>query len=206
ASAADAAASAARATTIRAARRAMWLGSASAVEDLLPRTGHVPEIRREPALRLLEGNGLAGGVVLDLVEGDAADGDVARERMRKIDAADGRGRRHRERLGQRYGRCILGPEEIEELALLRVVWTGGVAERRANAAEPLRSELVAREPLVRLVPGAAHELVKVLGERLGEAVGEGLDPDRAVVGVFGLGGGGGPVRPAEGGPQRAHGG
>ena len=94
------------------------------------------EIRSQPALDLGDGLCLPRRVVLELVGPDPADGEVPRRRMTQIDPADGRGRRHREALGE------LDPEparaeELEELPLLAVVRTGRIAERGPDAAEPL---------------------------------------------------------------------
>src|SRR5207248_7372216 len=55
-----------------------------------------------------------------------------------------------------------------------------------DAAEALGDELVLRSRIARLVPPAPRNLVQVLGERLREAVGEGLRHDRAIVVVLGL--------------------
>src|SRR5690242_19320628 len=148
----------------------MWPESASAGGDFLPRKGHIAEVRPEPALGLVDRDALAGGVVLHLVEPEPADGEVARERVSEVDAAHCGCRGHCERLGQRDTGRLLGAEQGEELALLGVVGAGGVAERRADAAELLRSELLARELLLRLVPRTPNDLVQVFGERLGEAI------------------------------------
>src|SRR6476646_8804702 len=186
AKATEATTSANSATTSGPKRRAMWLQSASAGSDFLPRKGHIAEVRPEPALGLLERHALAGGVVLHLVAGEPADGEVARERVREVDPADSGSRRHRERVRQRDAGRLLGPEQVEELSLLGVVRTRRITEGRTDPAELLRSQLVGRELLVGLVPRAPHNLVEVLRERLGEAVGEGLDHDRAVIVVLRL--------------------
>ena len=104
--------------------------------------------------------------------------------MREVDAADARGRRHRERLGEREP-GVLRAEEREQLRLLAVVGAGRIAERGPDPAEALREQLLRRELRAGLVPRAARGLVEVLGERLGEAVGERLDHDRVVVVVLG---------------------
>ena len=67
-----------------------------------------------------------------------------------------------------------------------MIGAGRVAEGRPDAAEALAQQLLARELLVRRVPLAAGAPVQPLGERLGEAVGERLDDDRAVVVVLAL--------------------
>ena len=84
-----------------------------------------------------------------------------------------------------------------------MVRAGGVAERRPDAPELLRRELLARQALLRLVPGVAHDFVQVLGERLRKPVGEGLDHDRPVVVVLGLVTRGELVRAVDGDGERA---
>src|SRR6478672_2963441 len=113
AKATEATTSANSATTSGPKRRAMWLQSASAGGDFLPRKGHIAEVRPEPALGFLEGHALARGVVLDLVEPEPADGEVAGERMREIDPAHRGSGGHRERLRQRDTRSLLGAQQIE---------------------------------------------------------------------------------------------
>src|SRR5439155_26227566 len=97
----------------------------------------VPQVRAEPPLRLLHARAPAGRVVLDLVPAHPADGEVARLRMGEIDAADRGNRGHRERLRQ-LEPDELGVEELEELALLRMVRTGRIPEGRPDAADALR--------------------------------------------------------------------
>ncbi len=77
-------------------------------------------------------------------------------------------------------------EQLEQLPLLAVVGAGRVAQRRADAAEPLRVQVLQHRLGVRLEPVAARLQVDVLGERLGEPVGQRLDHDRAVVVLLGL--------------------
>ena len=79
-----------------------------------------------------------------------------------------------------------GAEELEELRLLAVVGTGRIAERRPDPAVALVDEVVVGEVLAGRVPLAPGLLVEPLGERLREAVGEGLHDDRAVVVVLAL--------------------
>src|SRR5438552_13376034 len=66
-----------------------------------------------------------------------------------------------------------------------MVRTGRVAERGPDAPVLLADELLAGQPRPGLVPRAPHELVEVLGEGFGQAVGQSLDHDRAVVVVLG---------------------
>ena len=81
----------------------------------------------------------------------------------------------------------LGAEQREQLRLLAVVRAGGIAERGPDAAEALARSA---RSLGSCSSGAYHSrratLVQLLGERLGEAVGERLDHDRVVVVVLGL--------------------
>ena len=121
---------------------------------------------------------LADGVVLDLVAPDAPDGEVAHLRMPEVDAADARGRNHRAALRERHA-DVLGAEQVEELPLLAVVRAGGVPEGGPDAAKALRDQLFGRELAALLVPLLPRDLVQVLGERLGKAVGERLRDDRA---------------------------
>ena len=65
----------------------------------------VGEVRAQPALGLVERDALPGGVVLDLVAPDPADREVARLRVREVDAADARRRGRREGLGQLEARA-----------------------------------------------------------------------------------------------------
>src|SRR5881397_4017991 len=58
--------------------------------------------RPEPAFGLCDRDSPARGVVLELVPGDPADREVLRLRVVEIEAADRRGGRHREGLGQRH--------------------------------------------------------------------------------------------------------
>ena len=77
-------------------------------------------------------------------------------------------------------------EQREQRPLLGVVGAGRVAERGPDPAVALGDQLLARELLAGRVPLAPRPLVELLGEGLGEPVGERLDHDRAVVVVLGL--------------------
>ena len=78
-------------------------------------------------------------------------------------------------------RC-LAAQQVEEQALLGVVRAGRVARGRPDAAVALADELLDRERLVGAVaPVGTRLLVQPLRQRLGQAVGERLDHDRAVV-------------------------
>ena len=101
--------------------------------------------------------------------------------MREVEAGDARGGPHRIALGEldpHRGRV----EQREQRALAGVVGAGGIAERGADAAVALGDQVFVRELLVGAVaPLAARARVQVLGERLGEPVGERLHHDRVVV-------------------------
>src|SRR5712691_6887959 len=147
--------------------------------------GLVGQVGPEPALGLGERDALAGAVILDLVESHAADREVARLRVVEVDAAHARAGDRRERLRQLHAGA-LGPQQPEELPFFRVVRTGRVAEGRPDAAIALRDQVLLRAALLLVAPVEARLLVQVLRERLGEAVGERLDHDRAIVVVVGL--------------------
>src|SRR5579885_2681151 len=142
------------------------------------------QVRAQPALDLLDRSLLARGVVLELVAPDPADGEVACLRVGEVEAADRRGRGHRVALGQ-VDPEPPRPQEVEQLALLAVVGAGRVAERRADAPEPLRDQVLAGEALLRRVPLPPGARLQPLREGLREPVGERLDDDRPVVVVLG---------------------
>ena len=123
-------------------------------------------------------------VVGDLVAADPPDREVARLRVAEVEAAHARARRRRARLGETDPRP-LGVEQREQRLLLGVVGARRIAERRADAAEPLGDPLLVRQRLGGRVPLVPRTLVETLGERLGEPVGERADHDRAVVVVVG---------------------
>src|SRR5205807_3496938 len=87
----------------------------------------VTQYRPQPAFRFGDRYGLAARVVLDLVAADLADHEVARVGVREVQARDGGGGGHRERLGQLHTnrRSV---EEIEQSALGGVVGACGIAE------------------------------------------------------------------------------
>jgi hypothetical protein len=105
--------------------------------------------------------------------------------MRQVDAAHRCRRRHRKGLGQ-VETDVLGAEQLEQLALLTVVGTRGIAEGRTDAAEPLGDQVLLGQVLVRRVPLAPRRPVQELGESLREPIGQRLDHDRVVVVVLGL--------------------
>ena len=100
-------------------------------------------------------------------------------------AAD-RGRRgHGEGLGEPHA-GLLGAQQVEQRPLERVVRAGRVAERGPDAPEPLGVQVLDGLVRVGLEPLAAGLPVGVLGEGLGEPVGQRLHHDRLVVVERGL--------------------
>src|SRR4051812_43584126 len=148
----------------------------------------VVQDRREPAFRDREVHALAMRVVLHLVALHLADGEITRLRMREVEAAHRRGGQHRVRVGERHVGVAPRIEQAEEIALLRVVGARGVTRRRANAAVLFGDEVLVGERLVpRVAPKlGAHAMVQMLGEGLGEAIGDRLQHDRGIVVVLRL--------------------
>ena len=120
--------------------------------------------------------------VVELIVADAADGEVLRIRMREIETGDGGRRQHGEVLGQRHADRVRA-QQREQRRLHRMVRTRRIARRGADAAILLANQrrvverFVARER-PKLAP---HLGVQPLGERFGQAIGERLQHDRAVV-------------------------
>ena len=81
-----------------------------------------------------------------------------------------------------------GSSSLPQRRLLRVIRTGRIAGRGADAAILLADQLIVREALLgRVAPElAAHALVHALGERLREAIGERLQHDARIVVVRAL--------------------
>ena len=116
---------------------------------------------------------------LDLVEADAADGEVPRLRMREVDPADACGRHHRERLRERDAE-LLRAEQVEELALLGVVGASGIARRGPDAAVTLANHILrAQRFILAVAPRRSCAFVSKLGKGFRQAIGEG-----AQVGLF----------------------
>src|ERR1700760_2676442 len=69
-------------------------GSCSDSHNILTFRRLVAEVLAQRALRFVEGDPLARGVVGDLVLAEPSDGEIARRGMCEIDAADARGRSH----------------------------------------------------------------------------------------------------------------
>src|SRR5580765_3906196 len=76
----------------------------------------VGEVGSEPALGLLQRERLAAGVVGGLVLADLVDREIARFRVREIEAADARRREHGVALGELHA-GLGGFEQVEQGAL-----------------------------------------------------------------------------------------
>src|SRR3954469_5342923 len=101
--------------------------------------------------------------------------------MRKIEATHRCCRQHRAAVGQSQS-LPSRIEHLEQLELLAVIRTGGVAVRRTNAAILLRNQLLIRQALaVAVSPVLARLRMEVLRERFGQSIGECLDHDRVVI-------------------------
>ena len=147
----------------------------------------VAKIRCEPSFDLGHSHALTPSVVFDLVARDAIDGEVARVRMREVEAADRSGWEHGEVLRERDAGALLGGEQVEEDSLLGVVGARGVAGRRPDAAVLFVDELLVTQILVSAVtPVRAGALVQQLGERFGQPIGQGPDHDGVIVVMIGL--------------------
>ena len=82
---------------------------------------------------------------------------------------------------------LLGPEQLEEDPLLRMIGKGRIARRRPNAAVLFGQHVGDGEVFVSAeAPVAPRDLVQPLGKCLGQAVGKDLGHDRAIVVVVGL--------------------
>ena len=121
-------------------------------------------------------------VVLHLVAAELADREVARLRVRKIEARNRGGGQHGEGFREAHAGVLLCVEQAEERAFRAVVGTRRIARRGPDAAVALGDELGLLEALVaRVAPLAPHALVQPLGKRFREAIGQHLQHDRAVV-------------------------
>ncbi|OPZ09737.1 MAG: hypothetical protein BWZ08_00202 [candidate division BRC1 bacterium ADurb.BinA292] len=130
---------------------------------------------------------LAFGVILHLVQAEAADVEVERGGMREVEPADGGARRHRKVFGQLDAGVAFGAEQVEQDPLLGVIGAGGVAGGGADAAVAFGDQgFLAQVFALAIAPPAAHEFVQPLGEGLGQSVGQCLDHDRLVIIVIGL--------------------
>src|SRR5688572_9625757 len=103
--------------------------------------------------------------------------------MPEVVAAHRSGRQHGKAFGQGDARALLGLEQIEEDALLGVIWTGGVARRGPDSLETLLDEPLIVQCLVRCVTPEllAYPLVQPLREGLGQPIGQRLGQNGAVV-------------------------
>src|ERR1022692_1664250 len=148
----------------------------------------IAEIGPQPAFDFAEIEPAPQGLVRGRVLADAPDREVPRRRMGEKQPADAGGGGHGERFCQGHVE-LLGFQQVEEDLLLAVVGAGRVAERGADAAEPLGVQILDLRVGLRLEPGAPCLQVNVLGEGLGETVREGLHHDRPVVVLAGFEGG-----------------
>mmetsp|Transcript_30482 Transcript_30482/g.79140 ORF Transcript_30482/g.79140 Transcript_30482/m.79140 type:complete len:974 (-) Transcript_30482:1460-4381(-) len=146
----------------------------------------IAQVGAHPLLRLLELLALAAGILGDLVLADLTHLEVRRALVGEDERRDrGRGQ-HRERVGQRDVRLLVRLEQLPHEGLLRVVGLRRVARRGADALVLGLEHVIGGELLVgRVRPELrAHLEVEVLGEGLGEAIGDGLHHDALVVVVL----------------------
>src|SRR5690606_17167247 len=94
----------------------------------------VVQIRRQPALGLLQVHALAPGIVGHLFLRHAPDHEVLAPWMAEVIARHRRGGQHREAVGQGHARVAVGVEQGEDLALLAVLGAGRITGRGADAA------------------------------------------------------------------------
>src|SRR6185312_2907157 len=146
----------------------------------------VAEVGAQPALDLGDRHPLAGVVVDDLVAPELADREIAGGRVGEVEAAHAGAGPHRERLGQLDAGRALHVQQLPERPLLGVRRTIQITGRWADAAVLLANELlVAQVFATPVAPLFSHPLVKVLGEGLGQPVGQRLGHDGVVVVVRG---------------------
>ena len=119
----------------------------------------VREVRTQPSLRLADALAPAARVVLELVLAEPADVEVPRRGVREVEA----GHRRRGVIANESVRSMpwsRAPEQVEQHALLAVVGTGGVAERRAGC----RGTAPRRDPRsATMRPGSAQRDPRLLG-------------------------------------------
>ena len=107
--------------------------------------------------------------------------------MREVKAADAAAGPHGAALGELDAGVLVHVEELPKNPLLGVIGAGGIAGCGANAAILFFDQLVPRKLLVATVtPFFPNAFMQILGEGLGEAVGERLGHDGVVVVVVGL--------------------
>src|SRR3546814_8053064 len=80
-----------------------------------------------------------------LVLADAGDAEIAGVGVAEIKARHGRGRQHREMVGQRRTRRVAGVEQLEQDAFQAVFGTGGIAGGRADTAIFLLDDRLGRQ-------------------------------------------------------------
>lgn len=142
----------------------------------------ISKVRSQPAFGLFDRHSFSLRVAFDLIASDAIDREVPSLWMREVQAADRRGRPHREAFGQCDAGVLLGLQQVEQSSLLGVIRAGRISEGRANAAILFVDQVGSRQILAAAVtPFGADSLVQTFGERLGQAVGEGFGHDRLVI-------------------------
>src|SRR5690606_38466137 len=135
-----------------------------------------------------DGHSLSAGIILDLIPADLAHIKIRRLGMRKIQPADGGRRVHCEALGQLNTGRPLGIQKLPDERLFRVIRTGWIPRRGPDAPIFFENQLVVGQVFVGGVSPelAPNAIVKHLGERLGQPVGQSLDHDLIVVVVLAL--------------------
>src|SRR5688572_23898991 len=103
--------------------------------------GLVAQARAQPPLHLFDVQPFAGRVIHDLILPNAPDAEVEGVRMGEVPAAHRRGGQHRVALGELNAYPLLGPEQLEDRALLGVVGAGRIPGRGADALVPLGDQL-----------------------------------------------------------------
>src|SRR3954468_1189386 len=148
------------------------------------RRGIVREIGSEPALGLVDRDGFARGVRLQLIATDPADIEVLRRRMSKIQSADRCGWKHGAAVCQRQP-LTAGIEDTEQLQFLAVIRTGRISVCRTDPAILLRDQIVVPQGFVlAIAPIFPRLCVEVFRKRFGEPIRERLHHDRVVVVVI----------------------
>src|SRR5512138_1201550 len=152
------------------------------------RIGFIPQVWQQPALRLLDRDLLACGIILHLIECDLPDRQIAGARMREVPTADRSRRIHRERLGQLDLRIRLRLEQAPQRRLLGVIGTCGIAWRRPNASILFLDELLVGEPLVRYVAPelATYTLVQTFRECFREPIRERFEHNARIIVVLAM--------------------
>src|SRR5437879_5004482 len=118
----------------------------------------VPKIRREPPLDLLDRLPFSARIARNLVLAYSSHREVARAGIREVQPADAGRRPHGGALGE-IDADVARAEKVEQLELLAVIRTGGIAEGGPDPAMPLRDDVLDRRG-IRDAPFAARGTVK----------------------------------------------